>query len=54
MSSSRKLFEELSQLLTEQQNPNTIDIDERSAIEIARLINEEDKKSALSSRAMLA
>ncbi len=47
MSSSRKLFEELSQLLTEQQNPNTIDIDERSAIEIARLINEEDKKVPL-------
>ena len=47
MSSSRKLFEELSQLLTEQQNPNTIDIDERSAIEIAQLINEEDKKVPL-------
>ncbi len=47
MSSSRKLFEELSQLLTEQQNLNTIDIDERSAIEIAQLINEEDKKVPL-------
>ncbi len=41
-----KLFEELSQLLTEQVNPNTRHIDECTPLEIARLINEEDKKVA--------
>lgn len=47
MSSPSRLFKELSQLLTEQQNPNTLHIDECSALEIARLINEEDKKVPL-------
>lgn len=42
-----KLYRELSSLLTEQVNPNTRDIDERSPLEIARLINEEDKKVAV-------
>lgn len=42
-----KLYQELSELLTEQVNPNTCHIDECSPLEIARLINEEDKKVAL-------
>lgn len=42
-----KLYQELCALLTEQVNPNTRCIDECSALEIARLINEEDKKVAL-------
>ncbi len=41
------LYQELSELLTEQVNPNTTHIDECSPLEIARLINEEDKKVAL-------
>ncbi len=40
------LYQELSELLTEQVNPNTRHIDECSPLEIARLINEEDKKVA--------
>jgi len=40
------LYQELSELLTEQVNPNTTHIDECSPLEIARLINEEDKKVA--------
>ncbi|PIO48717.1 MAG: N-acetylmuramic acid 6-phosphate etherase [[Chlorobium] sp. 445] len=47
MSSPSRLFKELSKLLTEQQNPNTLHIDECSALEIAQLINEEDKKVPL-------
>jgi N-acetylmuramic acid 6-phosphate etherase len=41
------LYQELSELLTEQVNPNTTHIDECSPLEIARLINKEDKKVAL-------
>ncbi|MCS6988024.1 MAG: N-acetylmuramic acid 6-phosphate etherase [Chloroherpetonaceae bacterium] len=44
---SKVLFDELSKLLTEQLNPNASRIDELSPLEIARLINEEDKKVAL-------
>jgi N-acetylmuramic acid 6-phosphate etherase len=40
------LYQELSELLTEQVNPNTNHIDECPPLEIARLINEEDKKVA--------
>jgi N-acetylmuramic acid 6-phosphate etherase len=40
------LYQELSELLTEQVNPNTTQIDECSPLEIARLINKEDKKVA--------
>lgn len=46
MNAAPTLFQELSQLLTEQQNPRTLHIDELSALEIVRLINEEDKKVA--------
>lgn len=47
MSSSEKqdsLFFELSNLSTEQRNPNSMDIDAKSTIEILKIINEEDKK----------
>ncbi len=54
MSSSKKLFKEISQLLTEQQNPDTLRIDELSSLEVARLINNEDKKVALAVEACLS
>ncbi|MGQ9806466.1 MAG: N-acetylmuramic acid 6-phosphate etherase [Chlorobiales bacterium] len=41
-----KLYQEISSLLTEQVNYNTRRIDECTPLEIARLINEEDKKVA--------
>ena len=37
------VFDEIKDLITEQQNPRTADIDTRSTEEILRLINEEDK-----------
>ena len=43
-SESKKLFSEISQLSTEQRNPNSMDIDARSTIEILKIINDEDKK----------
>lgn len=42
----RKLFEQLIKLDTEQRNPNTMEIDIADSLEIARLINNEDKKVA--------
>jgi len=44
MEGSKKVFEEIKNLLTEQRNPNTMDIDSKSTLEILRIINEEDKK----------
>jgi N-acetylmuramic acid 6-phosphate etherase len=44
MEGSKKVFEEIKNLLTEQRNPNSMDIDSKSTIEILRIINEEDKK----------
>ena len=44
---------ELDKLTTEQRNPNTARIDELSTLEMARLINEEDKKIALAVEAIL-
>jgi len=38
-----ELFEELKNLATEKINPDTIDIDSKSVIEILKLINHEDK-----------
>lgn len=43
-SESKKLFDEISQLSTEQRNPLSINIDKQSTEEILRIINEEDKK----------
>jgi len=43
---SRKIFNELKQLITEQQNPKTIDIDTASVIKILELINDEDTSVA--------
>ncbi len=44
--SEQQLFDQLKKLDTEQRNPETLEIDVASAEEIARLINEEDKKVA--------
>ncbi len=44
MNDHRKLIEELSGLGTEQVNVNTVDIDRLPPLEIARRINDEDKK----------
>lgn len=43
LSGSKKLFEEIAQLTTEQRNPNSMDIDSKSTEEILRIINNEDK-----------
>ena len=40
---SKKLFEEISKLSTEQSNPHSIDIDAKSTAEIIKIINDEDK-----------
>lgn len=42
-----------SHLLTEQRNPASADIDERSTLEVLRVINEEDKKVAHAVEAVL-
>ncbi len=43
----REVFEEIKDLITEQRNPATMDIDTKSIPEILRLINNEDKKVPL-------
>jgi N-acetylmuramic acid 6-phosphate etherase len=47
LSSDKELFEEISNLATEQRNPNSADIDSKSTEEILKIINEEDKKVPL-------
>lgn len=42
----KNLFDEISSLSTEQRNPNSADIDNRSTSEILKIINEEDKTVA--------
>lgn len=44
---SNALLNQLSQLITEQRNPNSLNLDQLSALEIVSLINNEDKKVAL-------
>ncbi len=44
--SSKELFHEISNLATEQRNPNSMNIDLSSVSEILKIINEEDKKVA--------
>lgn len=41
---AENLFEELKKLVTEKRNPNTMDIDSKSIIEILQIINNEDKQ----------
>ena len=43
MSSEKKLFEEISQLATEQKNPKSINIDKLPTEQILKIINNEDK-----------
>ncbi len=43
MRSSKKIFDEISKLTTEQRNPKSINIDKLSTLEILKIINEEDK-----------
>jgi N-acetylmuramic acid 6-phosphate etherase len=40
---SRQILDEINDLITESQNPRSIDIDAKSTVEILRLINNEDK-----------
>ena len=40
----RDVFEQIKDLVTEQRNANTMDIDSKSTVEILKLINQEDKK----------
>lgn len=44
---SRKVFNELENLITEARNPATFDIDSKSTLQILKLINAEDKKVPL-------
>lgn len=44
---SNALLNQLSQLITEQRNPNSLNLDQLSALEIVSLMNNEDKKVAL-------
>jgi N-acetylmuramic acid 6-phosphate etherase len=44
---SRKVFEEIKDLITEARNPVTFDIDSKSTLQILKLINAEDKKVPL-------
>ena len=46
-SGSRKLFSEISKLSTEQRNPKSMNIDDCSAFEVLKIINEEDEKVPL-------
>ena len=39
--------EHMEQLLTEKPNSNSLNLDQKSALEIVQLMNEEDKKVAL-------
>ena len=43
MTERSKVFDEIKDLITEQRNPRTMDIDARSVAEVLHLINEEDK-----------
>ena len=42
----KSVFDEIKNLITEQRNPNTVDIDSKSTVEILRIINKEDQKVA--------
>ncbi len=44
MKDSKQVFEEIKNLLTEKRNPNTMDIDSKTTLEILKIINDEDKK----------
>lgn len=44
MEGNKKVFDEIKNLLTEQRNPVSMDIDSKSTIEILKIINDEDKK----------
>ncbi len=43
---SKSIFEELNRLTTEQRNPNSMEIDSKSTLEILKIINNEDKTVA--------
>lgn len=44
---SKRVFNQIKDLVTEKRNPNTFDIDTKSTFQILKLINREDKKVAL-------
>ena len=46
-SGSKKLFSEISKLSTEQRNPESMNIDDCSTLDVLKIINEEDKKVPL-------
>ena len=47
------ILKSLSSLITEQRNPNSVDIDRQSALDIVRLMNKEDKQVPLAIEACL-
>jgi N-acetylmuramic acid 6-phosphate etherase len=44
---SKRVFNQITDLITEERNPNTLDIDTKATLQILKLINKEDKKIAL-------
>jgi len=42
----KSVFDEIKNLITEQRNPNTMDIDSKSTVEILEIINSEDQRVA--------
>jgi len=44
---SKRVFNQIKDLVTEERNPDTFDIDSKSTLQILKLINQEDKKVAL-------
>lgn len=53
MTDFKELIEKLNHLATEQINPASVDIDQRSPLEIARMINDEDHKIAAIVKSLL-
>jgi N-acetylmuramic acid 6-phosphate etherase len=44
---SKQVFNQIKDLVTEERNPDTFDIDTKSTLQILKLINQEDRKVAL-------
>jgi N-acetylmuramic acid 6-phosphate etherase len=44
---TKRVFNQIKDLVTEERNPDTFDIDTKSTLQILKLINKEDKKVAL-------
>ncbi|VTR61044.1 N-acetylmuramic acid 6-phosphate etherase [Actinobacillus pleuropneumoniae] len=52
--SEKNLLTALSKMITEQRNPNSMNIDQLSALELVKVINQEDKQVPLAVEKCLA